>query len=324
MRKRLTIVFILLLPALSLAGKTRGGMPNGRPDATHFKVSLLFPDGSLLPFAEYGEGRWLNPWPKPESYSAEEPNTVVNLSKPWFAQDKRPSSVWYFWTPDGEPHALKAGKVMKVETHCQTAWGLQSDLTKASGGGALPAGIGVALDVKRQVSAVAEVANGSDEWETFLSFIRPAFGREEEARYGELSAFLAPPPGDERKKINVTPTHVYRSTTEIGGRRLYYFEARKDYAKPIPTNDRTCNNVFFRGWGTAGAQGDLSLTGTQIGWEDCDRKQESGRVPLATLNVDGRVFVITYDPSYEGESYSILEWTESGVRLVLETQGGSC
>src|ERR1044071_476968 len=123
-RKRLTVAFILLLPAALLpAGETRGGMPNGRPDANHFAVSLLFKDGSLLPFAEYREGRWLNPWPKPASSSDEEPNTVANLSRPWFAEGKRPSAVWYFWTPDGEPHALKAGKVMKVDTHCQTAWG---------------------------------------------------------------------------------------------------------------------------------------------------------------------------------------------------------
>jgi hypothetical protein len=325
MRKHLTIVaLLLLLPALSLAGKTGGGMVNSQPNANHFTVSLLFPDGSLLPFAEYSEGRWLNPWPKPDSFSDEEPNTVVNLSKPWFAQGKRPSATWYFWTPDGEPHVLKAGKVIKVDTHCQTAWGLQSDLTRGQNGVALPAGIGVALDVKRQVSPVTEVSNASDEWKNFLSFIRPAFGREEEARFAELSSFLTPPGGDERNKINVTLSHVYRGSAEVGGRYLYYFEAQKDYAKPIPTNEQSCNNVFFRGWGAASAQGDLSLSGTQIGWDDCDRKQQSGRVPLATLSVDGRVYVITYDPSYEGESYSILEWTESGVRLVLETQGGSC
>lgn len=325
MRKRLTIVLLLLqLSTLSLASKTGSGVVNNQPDANHFTVSLLFPDGSLLPFAEYSEGRWLNPWPKPDSFSDEEPNTVADLSKPWFAQGKRPSVVWYFWTPDGEPHALKAGKVVKVNTHCQTAWGLRSDPNRGQDGGALPLGIGVALDVKRQVSAVTEVANTSDEWKNIFSFVSPAFGREEEARFTELSSFLAPPPGKERKKVNVTLAHVYRGSAEIGGRRLYYFEAQKDYAKPIPANDKSCNNLFFRGWVTVGAQGDLSLIGTQIGWEDCDHKQAGGRVPLATLSVDGRVYLITYDPSYEGESYSILEWTEAGARLVLETQGGSC
>jgi hypothetical protein len=325
MRKRLTIVFLfLLLPALSLHGKTGGGVVNSLPDANHFTVSLLFPDGSLLPFAEYREGRWLNPWPKPESASDEEPNTVADLPQSWFTQSKGPSATWYYWSPDGGSHALKAGKVVKVNTHCQTAWGLQSDLNKGSDAGPLRSAMGVALDVKLPVLPMAEVSNTSDEWKSVLSFIRPAFGREEEVRSAELSSFLAPPTGDERKKINVTLSHVYRSSTEIGGRYLYYFEAQKDYAKPIPTNDQSCNNVFFRGWGTAGPQGNLSLMGTQIGWVDCDRKQESGSVPLATLSVDGHVFVITYDPSYEGESYSILEWTESGVRLVLETQGRSC
>ena len=325
MRRHLTIVLLfLLLAALMLAGNTWCGVVDGQSDANHFTVSMLFPDGSLVPFAEFREGRWLNPWPKPESASDEEPNTVSNLPKPWFAQGKRPSSTWYYWSPDGEPHALKAGKVVKVNTHCQTAWGLQSDLNRGPDGGPLRPAVGVALDVKRQVSPMTEVSNTSDDWKSFLAYIRPAFGREEEARFAELSTFLAPPPGDERKKINVTLSHVYRSSAEIGGRYLYYFEAQKDYAKPIPTNDQSCNNVFFRGWGTAGPQGDLSLLGTQVGWTDCDRKQEAGRVPLATLSVGGRVFVITYDPAYEGESYSVLEWTESGVRLVLDTQGGSC
>lgn len=325
MKRRVTIAFLsMLLPVLLLGADGGGGVIKSRAEANHFTVGLLFPDGSLIPFAEYREGRWLNPWPKPESSSGEEPNTIADLPKPWFTQGGKPSTNWYFWSPDGERHALKAGKVLKVSTHCQAAWGIQTDLTEGAAVGAPRSGIGVALDVKRQASPLAEVADASDDWKDFLAFIRPAFGREEEAKLSELSTFLAPPPEEERKNINVTLSHVYRSSAEVGGRYLYYFEARKDYEKPLPTNDGSCNNVFFRGWGTVGARGDLSLLATQIAWVDCDRKQGSDRVPLATLSVDGRLFVITYDPSYEGESYSILEWTESGVRPVLETQGGSC
>src|SRR5437764_15305773 len=120
MRRHLTIVLLfLLLAALVLAGNTGDGVVNGQSDANHFTVSMLFPDGSLVPFAEFREGRWLNPWPKPESPSEEEPNTFANLPKPWLAMGKRTSATWYYWSPVGEPDALKTDKVVKGNDHGQ-------------------------------------------------------------------------------------------------------------------------------------------------------------------------------------------------------------
>jgi len=319
------VVILLLLVLSVVAGNNAGAaVENRQTDVNDFTISLLWPDGVLVPFAEYHGGKWLNPWPKPELSSDDEPNTVADLSKPWFAQNKKPSPTWYFWSSDGALHVLKAGKIVKVDSHCQTAWGLLSDLPKESTADSRRGKPGVALDAKRQVNSMTEVANTSDEWKGFLSFVRPAFEREEETRAAELSSFLTSPSGEDRKKVNVTLSHLYRSDAMIGERYLYYFEAQKEYREPLPANDQSCNNVIFRGWGIRNLRGDLSLLGTQIGWADCDLKGDGGRVPLGVLSIDDRAFVITYDPGYEGESYSILELTESGARLALETEGGSC
>lgn len=36
-----------------------------RDDTSQFIVSILRADGTLVPFAQYGNGGWWNPWPKP-------------------------------------------------------------------------------------------------------------------------------------------------------------------------------------------------------------------------------------------------------------------
>src|SRR5882762_7515650 len=106
MSKLLTII-ILLLPVLSpFSNSTGAARINRQSSINHFTISLLWPDGVLVPFAEYNEGKWLNPWPKPELFSQDEPNTVADLSKPWFAQNKKPSPTWYFWSSDGALHVL--------------------------------------------------------------------------------------------------------------------------------------------------------------------------------------------------------------------------
>src|SRR5258705_242345 len=124
-----TIIFALLVlsPIVSNNGAT---VEKNQSRSNHFTISLFWPDGVLIPFAEYQEGKWLNPWPKSEQSTEEEPNTIADLSKPWFAQDKKPSAKWYFWSLDGVLHVLKAAEIVKADSHCQTVWGLLSDLPK--------------------------------------------------------------------------------------------------------------------------------------------------------------------------------------------------
>jgi hypothetical protein len=317
------MVFVLLVFSL-VVSNSGAVVVRSQTNSNHFTISLFWPDGVLVPFAEYQKGKWLNPWPKPEPSTEEEPNTIADLSKPWFAQNKKPSAMWYFWSSDGVLHVLKAAEIVKADSHCQTVWGLSSDLPKAPTESDRLGNIGLALDVKRQIDGMVEIPKTSDEWNSFLSFIQPLFEREEVIKVAELNSYLPLPSIEKRRKVNAMLSHLYRGNAGINGQYLYYFETLKEYEEPIPTNNHSRNNIFFSGWVSKNTQGDLNLLDTRIGWADCENKEVSDRIPLGTLSVGDRLFVITYDPGYEGESYSIFELSESGIHLVLETVGGSC
>jgi hypothetical protein len=275
----------------------------------------------LVPFAQYRDGRWKNPWAKPADSSEEEPNTLADLPEPWFAKGRLPSPLWHFFSRRGKAHLLNASKVVQVENHCQKLWGIVSDLPKEEAVDACFGFVGVALNVDRTVNPSYELNKTQDEWTRLHSFIQSEFGKEEQAKATDLSKFLKPPRREEQKNQGVMLSHLYQMTIEKSGERLYYFEALKEYKKPIPTNDQTCNNVFFNGWILTKSD-ELKVIDSQMGWKDCETGLDS--IPLGLLNLDGEVFIFTVEFDYEGDRYLILKMDESRMQTVLETYGGSC
>jgi len=316
-------VFFLLTLLLVLTGLENSGLSVTHPQITkdHFIASLITSDAVLVPFAQYRQGHWENPWARSSDSSAKEPNTLASLAKPWFAEDRVPSPVWYFWSPRGKAHFLNASKIVEVQSHCQTLWGIVSDLPKEEAVDDRYGMVGIALDIDRKVNPSYQLNKTQDEWAKLQSFIQSEFGKEEQAKATELSRFLKPPSREEQKNKSVTLSHLYQMTIENTGERLYYFESLKEYKKPIPTNDQSCNDLFFNGWISA-KSGALKLIDSKIGWTDCEGRQDS--IPLGLLVLDNQVFIFTRDFGYEDERYLIFKLSESRMQVVLETQGGSC
>lgn len=314
----------IVLLSLLLESPVREKIPEpiDQRNPNQVTISFVRSDGVVVPFAVYEKGKWLNPWLKSPDASAEEPNTIAGRSTAWFAQDRTLSSTWYFWSLGGAVETLKTSKIVQIENHCQTEWGLQTELPKEVVKSDRYGMIGLALDKRLKVEPTIDIDQSSDEWGKLRSFIQANFDRQEESKAAELSTFLKPPARDEEKNVSVTLSHLYRSGALTSGRYLYYFEALKEYDKPLPSNPASCNNIFFRGWVVAKSGEDLKLVDAQIGWTGCEVNEN--RVPLGTLEVDNQVFVVSLDLGYEDESYSIFKLGESGISLVLETGGGSC
>src|SRR5690349_247733 len=186
--------YILLTLLLSLIawGNTGSSVRPPQIRRDHFIASLLTSDAVLVPFARYGNGRWENPWPR-SNLSPEEPNTLADLPKPWFAEARVPSPVWFFWSPFGKAHLLNASRIVEVQSHCQTLWGIVSDLPKEEAVENRFGIIGLALDTDRRVNPSYEVNKTQDEWSRFYSFVQAEFGKEEQNKATELSRFLKPP-----------------------------------------------------------------------------------------------------------------------------------
>ena len=287
----------------------------------HFTASLLRSDNVLVPFAQHSNGRWINPWAKPTDFSEKEPNTLADLPEPWFAKGRLPSPLWHFLSRRGKAHLLNASKVVQVDSHCQKLWGIVSDLPKEEAADARLEFVGIALNVDRKVNPSNELNKTQDEWTRLHSFIQSEFGKEEQARATDLSQFLKPPRREEQKNKSVTLSYLYRMTIEKSGERLYYFEALKEYKRPIPTNDQTCNNVFFNGWILTKSD-ELKVIDSKLGWKDCEPGVDS--IPMGVLNLDDEVFIFTVEFDYEGDRYLIFKLDKSRMQTVLETYGGSC
>lgn len=57
-----TILFSLTFQSPAQNKSVGLGPPPTNPN--HFTISLLRSDGVLIPFAEYAQKQWVNPWPK--------------------------------------------------------------------------------------------------------------------------------------------------------------------------------------------------------------------------------------------------------------------
>ena len=296
-----------------------------------FTVGILRQDGVVAPFAQYANRKWTNPWhSRQPGDQADEPDTIADLPKPWFQSFVKPSSDWYFWSPTGEPTAVKTSKIVQVCSHCQQVWGLFSDYpnSKQPEKNACVRNVGAVLSKKKQARAMATITNSSVDWRQMLTFLGPEFERAESAGITRIVSqqYRAQlPPAEERAGIPLSILNLYRTQLSDDGDVLFYFEASKEYSKPRESNDAGCNNIsLLGGWVIRNAQGELTLLDSQYSPTDCDMKEGGLILPFAILQLHGKTFAIVEEDSYEGEAYIILEIQKKRVRRVLETYAGSC
>jgi len=293
-------------------------------------VGVFRPDGVIVPFARYANRAWTNPWhsPQPED-QPDELDTIADLPKPWFQSFVKPSSEWYLWSPAGEPKTIKTSDAVQVCSHCQQVWGLRSDYPnpEKSEKNECVRNVGAVLSEKKQGRAMEKLTDASADWKQMMTFLGPEFERAESSglldTISQYSAQL--PPAEERARKPLSILNLYRSQLTDDGQLLFYFEASKEYPKPPASNDVGCDNIsLLGGWALRDAQGNLALLDSQYNPTDCDWK-EGGRVlPFMILQLDGKIFAIVEEDSYEGESYTVLEIMKDKVRRVLETYAGSC
>jgi hypothetical protein len=296
-----------------------------------FTVGILRQDGVIAPFAQYANRKWTNPWhSRQPGDQADEPDTIADLPKPWFQFFVKPSSEWYLWPLSGQPTKIKISKTVQVCSHCQQVWGLLSDYPnpRQPEKNACVRNVGAVLSERKEARAMEEITNASPDWKQMLTFLGSEFERAEKAGISRIVSQqyqFQLPPEEERPRIPLSMLNLYRTQLANDGRRLFYFEASKEYSKPHESNDAGCNNIsLLGGWVIRNAQGKLTLLHSQYSPTDCDMKEGGLALPFAILQLNGRTFAIVEEDGYEGESYTILEIQKDRVRRVLETYAGSC
>jgi hypothetical protein len=279
-------------------------------DVRQFIVGVLRADGTLIPFAQYGNGGWTNPWPRPREsqgsiYDEEAqeivPHSLGELPEPWFLQCGKTPPKWYFWASLDTPTVLKASEVVKVENHSQTNWALLTNLPKQNTDDTHHVNIGVALNVNLKVEPVMQIQPGAPEAVEILSFVRQAF---DDAAKAELKT-------------------LYRSSLRLNGEYLYYVEAEKQQKRPPGSRDEGCNDItLFHGWISADEKGGMGLFDSRVFQTDCDMKGPSSSTPLGIMKLKDITYIFVTEHGWEDESYWIIGLDKSGLHKVLETYGG--
>lgn len=317
--KRILIILLSLAVAPVWAQQTRAG-------SSQYLIGTLRGDGTLVPFAQYSNGGWWNPWPEPrevaESIYAGSTEVVNNslgdLSEPWFTQCQQIPGPWFYWSPEGKLTELTTLKVTPVRAHSGTNWGLLTDLPKRTSKDPLHDIIGVAITPKRKIEPFIKIDTASAQAKEIGSFIKQVFDVHEKEE-AERARFDRPPA---IAKVETSLTILYRSSNVVDGDHIYYFEAEKQYPKRTASGDLDCYDVsLFQGWISADEKGGVGLMDNNFVFTDCDRKGPSTMIPVGMTTLGEQTFLFVREHGWESESYTILELNQTGLHRVLQTDG---
>jgi len=334
----------ILLIAIALFILACGGFgTNAQPYAQHvavkeLRVGVLRADGALVPFAEYRNDLWWNPWPEPapiDEYGVA-PKSLNGQPEPWFLRCGEQAASWYFWSPDDGRIVLRPQKLLEVENHMDKSWALMTDYpaSQTEENAAHHQNIGFAFNVDLEAETAIDVKKDSAEANGILAYIKPAFNGAEAIEVRRIAAepqtnafYLErafPFSRAAREMVELKLTQLSRSRSSIDGQYIYYFESEKQYERPEGHTDWQCYNVSsFKGWLLRGSDGRLAIVNEVFGIADCDRKLVSGSVRLFSIfRFSGRMYMSTVEHGWEDESYIIYELRENEIEQLLETAGG--
>jgi hypothetical protein len=325
---RMRKILILTLSFLALFAVDNAPVSAQHDGASPFLIGMLRGDGTVVPFAQYGNGGWWNPWPKPrqvaESIYPESPeaqevlhHSLSDLSEPWFTQCGYVPTSWFYWSSAGTSTALTASKVIKVEAHSGTNWGLWTDLPKRASTDPLHDIIGVAVTARQEIEPFVKIEPGGAQGKDIDSFIKQIFDGVETSELERLRLERPAATG----KVVTSLTVLFRSSSVVNGKHIYYVEAEKQYPRQSPSADLSCNDVsLFQGWISADEKGGMGLMADNFVFTNCDRKGPSTMIPVGLMKLKEQIFLFVREHGWEDESYTILE-LNSGLHRVLQTVG---
>ncbi len=190
MLKRLITSSLLVAMFSGIGGIEQAYTPAKTGNDKPFLVGVFRPDGVIVPFARYANRNWNNPWRSPQSdRQPDEPETIADLSRPWYESLVRPLGEWHLWlSPDGS-HTVKTLKSIQVCSHCQQVWGLVSDYPnpKPPKNNECVGNLGIGLSEKKDARVMALLTNASPDWKQLTTFLVPEFERAENAGLSKLT-----------------------------------------------------------------------------------------------------------------------------------------
>lgn len=306
-------------------------------DLKRFQVGVLRTDGTIVPFAEYRNNIWWNPWPEIAESDPDNVPTPKSLSGhpyPWFESCLLANCTWYFWPSIDNRRILSSRKVVQVENHMDKNWAFLTDMSDAVADkdGAHHKNIGLAINADLKLEGMKDIDVASKEAADAAAFLKPTFidlennyvdrnlASPADKEYYEKTNF--PVSSADRSKVGLELRKINRTSASINGRHLYYFEIQKKYLRPEGVPDWQCYHLSeLSGWLQREKDGRFNLTNESFWITNCDRKGGGSVEMFSILRLDNRNFLFTVDHVYDNEMYVIYELEEFGLKRLLETFG---
>lgn len=335
MLKILTTSLLVVLIANPLWSRVQV-ISSDEVESTSFLVAVVKGDSTLLPFAEYGNGGFYNPWPRinkpcPGCTYEIGPHSLGGMPQPWFEQGGKAPHEWYFRLSNGSPAVLKPLKTIEVVNHYEENWVVVTELPFEPEENSHHDNIGIAISTNLKIE---NFVKRKPEGDYFASSLKDGFDFLETLEIERIASeypsglelmfqFGLPNTAAERQKTNKTITKLYRSESVFDGEYLYFFEARKEYETRRPDGALSDHVSIYTGWAIVEDRpgGSWGILTSEIIFTDLDIKGPTLSLPLGILRLNGRVFIFVEEHGWDSESYTIFEF-DGGIHRRLETDGG--
>jgi hypothetical protein len=290
---------------------------NPSAQSMRFAVAIVRPDGAIVPFAAYDDGRWERAWPEADN-AIERAGTIDGTKSIWRKRGQRVPRVWTVWPASGAPSIqARVNGIEVVDADCGGQVALKSNLrpTKAEH----PAKYGVGVDSNIPLGPIEEVHESNPVWKSAGQVVL--------AHFAKLEAEEAQTQRQELPRETPQPvariTALYREAKSTDS--PLYFVAEKKYRTPSFPQDPSCERItVMTGWLVPAVGGALTLRDAKLFLSDCDEKDVRTALPLAAVHLGNQVFWVLQEHGYEDETYLIAEIGSTSVRYRLEVNGGGC
>jgi hypothetical protein len=300
------------------------------PEQAPFTLGVVRRDGIMIPFATYDGQRWVNTWPEPKA-DPEIPISLRDVPKQWWGRTGMPVS-WNFWSLDGKSRPLKVLAPVQLKVHCVGTVGLRTNYFPM-----VPAPPpsqhhqpkdGLAVSGPTPIEPIEVLNDRQPEWNNAAQQIQMGVLSAEEGAIGKARGWTSPVSPEQRARTSAKLEVLCRSSGQTPDNPIFYFEAVKQYDKPLNPQwlPASCNMMtFVGGFLRKGADGKPRVN-EWVAITDCNARSVDYLLPLGVLRLNGRIIWIVQFSGFGHERYTLLDVTEHAMAslTLLDTYGGGC
>jgi hypothetical protein len=289
-------------------------------------VGILREDAVLIPFATFDGKTWRNEWPVPaeDNRPARLPRLLADVPREWWG-GREPATRWEVLRANGVPLRVAVTGVASFETHCQSNVGLATDFisrVRVHPHNSPPPYAGIAATTPNVLTAVADVAKGSRDFQTINRLLPGLFARLEpevwkDTRGSEFEPMLnGPLPVPQLVSVHASPLP--------SGTELFTFHARRDLPRGV-NGKRSERVTAIVGWLARRNTSPMALLDARGSQSDVDGKGGYDQlIPRAALTIGGRTFWVGNAAGYEWETYFVIEVGRGTPNSQVTAAAGGC